>query len=443
MMKITKIITLSTITIIAILFMANGCGENSNRIKISADGYGKTTLANGMIFLVNHDNSTSLSAARILIGGGVLSETAENNGITNLMIRMLLKGDANNTGAELNEQLDFLGANVTAANYRDYSAISFVSLTENFDETLEIISSCLLTPTFPEEELVKLKQEVEGEIKSSDDNQNRASSKLFWKTAYGDAGYGLPTLGTTESISGITVEDLKDHYQKYVGGSNLIFSIATDLPVEQIASMASDRLGGLKAESEKLPVPELMLQSKKDGFISYDRNQSFLYMGIALDHLEANEIPYILLLNETMGGTVGSRLWYLRQKEKLAYSVYTQYALSKYSTVFRAAIGTDTSKVQIALASLNREWKIMVDSGLTEAELTDARVNMKNSMVYRIDTKRNRANNMAYYEYIGYNYRYVLDLIEMADKVTLEQLNKFIKERFTADRRFISIVGKK
>ncbi len=443
MNKMKKIITISAIAIVTLLFIINGCGESFNRINTTPDGYGKTTLANGITFLVNHDNSTSLSAARILIGGGVLSETAENNGATNLMIRMLLKGNTTNNAAEISEELDFLGANVSVANYRDYSAISFVSLTENFEKTLDIISSCLLNPTFPEDELEKLKHEVEGEIKSSNDNQNQASSNLFWKTAYGDAGYGLPTLGTAESIAGITSEDLKTHYQKYVGGSNLIFAVSTDLSVAMIASMANNKLGGLKAESVKLPVPELMLQSEKDGFISYDRNQSFLYMGIALDHLAPNEVPYILLLNETMGGTVGSRLWYLRQKEKLAYSVYTQYALNKYSTIFRAAIGTDTSKVQIALASLNREWKKMVDEGLSEAELKDARVNMKNSMVYRIDTKRNRANNMAYYEYIGYNYRYVLDLIEMADKVTLEQLNGFIKDKFTADRRFVSIVGKK
>lgn len=443
-MKNIKIIfTISTIAIVALLFIIGGCGESFDRIKLSPDGYGKTVLSNGITFLVNHDNSTSLSAARILIGGGVLSETAANNGITNLMTRMLLKGNATKTASEISEQLDFLGANVSVANYRDYSAISFVSLTENFDEALEIISSCLLTPIFPEEELIKLKNEVEGEIKASDDNQYRASARLYWKTAYGDAGYGLPTLGTTESIAGITVADLKDHYQKYVGGSNLIFSISTDLPVEQILSMAKNRLGDLKAETEKLPVPELILQTKKDGFISYDRNQSVVYMGVALDHLSADEAPYVILLHQIMGGQVGSRLWYLRKTEQLAYSVFTQYVFSKYSTLFRAGIGTDTSKVQIALASLNREWDKMIQNGVTEAELTDARVNMKNFLMYGIDIKSNRANNMAFYEYIGYNYRYVLDLIEMADKVTLEQLNNFLKKRFTADRKFVSIVGKK
>ena len=107
------------------------------------------------------------------------------------------------------------------------------------------------------------------------------------------------------------------------------------------------------------------------------------------------------------------------------------------------ALGIDTAKVKTALASLNREWDKMVNEGITDPELSDARVNMKNSMIYKIDRKSNRANNMAYFEYIGYNYRFPLDLIKMADEVTLDQLNSFLKARFTADRKFLSIVGKK
>jgi predicted Zn-dependent peptidase len=144
-----------------------------------------------------------------------------------------------------------------------------------------------------------------------------------------------------------------------------------------------------------------------------------------------------------MGNNVGSRLWYLRQKEKLAYAVYTQYITDKFGAAFRAAIGTDTSKVKTALNSLNREWDMMVNDGVTAEELRDAKINMKNNLIYRIDRKSNRANYMAYYEHLGYGYRFVLDLIEKADNITLDELNQFVKNRFSADRKFVSIVGKK
>jgi predicted Zn-dependent peptidase len=135
--------------VILILTALMACAQQTARLDIGPDGYGKTVMANGVRVLVNQDQTTSLTAARILIGGGVLTETAEKNGVTNLMINMLLKGNDSMTAAEITEQLDFLGANVSAVCYRDYSTISFTSLTENFEQVLEIISKSLLSPTFP------------------------------------------------------------------------------------------------------------------------------------------------------------------------------------------------------------------------------------------------------------------------------------------------------
>ncbi|MDD4053150.1 MAG: pitrilysin family protein [candidate division Zixibacteria bacterium] len=439
-MKTTKIIL--TMICLAALLAVSGCGQKTEVLSLGPDGYGKITLPNGVTVLVNRDETTSLTSARILIGGGVLTETVADNGITNLMTKMLLKGNDSLSADQITERLDFLGASVSADCYRDYSAITVTSLTENFDEVLTIISRSLLSPTFPEEELTRLKQEMEGAIKASNDNQTQASGKLFWKTAYGDQGYGLPLLGTMESIGGITADNLKSHFQKFVGGKNLIFSIATDLPAERIGDLAQQRLGAIKPEAETIAPPALALQAEKTGFISFDRNQSFIFMGYTLSHLAPAEVPCLALLNELMGKNVGSRLWPLRQVEKLAYAVYSLYSLDKYDAVFQAAIGTDTSKVQQALASLNREWDRLVKDGVAEGELADAKVSLKNTMIFSIDRKAARAGNMAYYEYIGYGYRYPLELMAAGDRIGVNEMNDFIKRKLTDDRKYLSIVGK-
>ncbi len=435
-----KMISILSVLCITVLIIA-GCTGGA-KVQLDADGYGKTMLVNGINVLVNHDESTSLSAGRILIGGGVLTESAENNGITNLMVNLMLKGNNNMTASEIIERLDFLGASVSASCYRDYAAISFVSLTENFEETVEIIANCVKHPTFPTDELDKLKVVVDGSLKSSEDNQSEASSKLFWKTAYGDQGYGLYPIGMFESVEKISTDAIKAHYDKFIGGDNIILSISSDLPAGKVTSIADKYLGKLKKEAILVPQPSLNLENEKTGFVSYDRNQSFIYMGCMFDHLQTDEIPIVMMVNQVMGGGVGARLWDLRQKEKLAYAVYTQYGLDKYDAMFRAAIGTDTSKVQTAINSLNREWDKLLSEGITENELADARINLKNRMIYSFDTKSNRANNMAYYEYVGYGQKAFLEIGRSADQITVTDVNNFVKNRFTADRKFLSVVGK-
>jgi zinc protease len=438
-MKKMKYITATVF--FGLLLSIGGCGQK--KLTLDAEGYGKTTLANGTTVLINHDETTQLTAARFLFGGGVLTETAENSGLTNLTLKMLLKGNDSLTADQINEQLDFLGANVSVDCFKDYSAISVTALTENFEQVLAIISKSLISPTFPEEELTKLKHEVEGDLKAVNDNQTEASSRLFWRTAYGERSYGLFPDGTPETIEKITIDDIRKHYHNYFGGINMIFSIATDMPADEVMLKLHSYLDGFKADAEKIPVPDLTLQPDNEGFIPYDRNQSFIFIGYVLGHLKPDQVAYLDLVNRTLGVGVGSRLWSLRQEEKLAYSVYSEYQLDKYNSVFRAAIGTDTAKVKQALSSMEREWTNLTEEGLTQEELETAKVNMKNGLIYRIDTKANRANNMAYYEYMGYGYRFVLDLINKADSVTLDEVNTFITENLTPDREYISIVGKK
>ena len=431
------------ILFIALVFLVNGCGHRAGTLEIGNDNYGTMTLANGIKVLVNQDKTTSLTSARILFGGGVLTETSDNNGVNNMMVKMLFKGNTNMTAEQITEELDFLGANLYASGYRDYAAISFTSLTENFEKVFDIVNNCITSPTFPTEELEKLKIEIEGNIKGANDNQSSASNKLFWKTAYGDREYGLYSDGTIESIKNITIDQIKKHYNKYVGGKNTVFSISTDFEVKDIDSIIIAGLNNIKPEAETVSAPQIELQQEHEGLIVFDRNQSFIYKGYIMEHLTPREFAYVHILNEIMGGNVGSRLWYLRQKEKLAYSVYTQYATDKYGSFFRAGIGTDTSKVSQALSSLEREFKLLIDEGITEQELTDAKINMKNNLMFRIDRKSNRANYMATYDYVGYNYRMVLDLIEMANTITADEVNKFVKSKFTEDKKYTSIVGKK
>jgi zinc protease len=264
-------------------------GQAAVTLNFGPDGYAKTTLPNGIVVIVNQDKTTSLSAARVLVGGGVTTETAANNGITNLMVGMLLKGNAGMTAAQISERLDFLGASVSTDCFRDYSALTISSLSENFDQVLEIISASLTSPTFPEEELTKLKAEVDGAIKGAKDNQTQVSSDLFWKTIYGDQGYGLPTIGTSESVAKVTLADIKKQYQTYVGGKNMVIAIASDLPADRLGALIEKRFGGIKAEAAKAGAPSTVLQTGKDGFIPFQRNQSFVYMGYALDRVNAKE----------------------------------------------------------------------------------------------------------------------------------------------------------
>ncbi|MCX6827049.1 MAG: insulinase family protein, partial [candidate division Zixibacteria bacterium] len=272
--------------IVVILLHSIGCCQN---LQIDGDGYGRTTLANGITVLVNIDKNTSLTGARILIGGGLLTETAANNGISNLMTRLLLKGNDSMTAEEISSRLDFLGAQVTPGSFRDYNAFSFVCLSENFPEVMKIISRCLLLPLFSEKELERLKFEMTGRIKAENDNQALASNKLLWKTIYGESGYGLSLLGNIDSFQNIDIVAIREHYKHLINGGNIIIGISSDLSPNKILTLLKKNLKAIPSGTTPLSPPNITPQLNKEGFVSYDRNQSFISMGFPLNHLTSNE----------------------------------------------------------------------------------------------------------------------------------------------------------
>ncbi|SYZ73460.1 putative Mitochondrial processing peptidase [Candidatus Zixiibacteriota bacterium] len=436
-MKAKTIISIMTLFLLAFAGVLQ-----AQKIELGPDGYGRGQLTNGITVLYNVDKSTSLTGGRILIAGGVMTETPADNGISNLMINMLLKGNDRMTASQITERLDFLGAQVATEDFRDYSAITFVCLSRNLPEVMDILGRCVTAPTFPDDELAKLKVQVAGDIKSDNDNQTTASSILFWKTLYGDNGYGLPVRGTESSIADITADMIRNYYKKYMGGNNIIIALATDLSPDETLPLLNN-FASLPARAEAISAPQLTRQTAKEGFVSYDRNQSFIFMGYPLPHLDAHDVLLLAMINDAMGANVGSRLWALRQVEKLAYTVFSQYGLDRYDGIFRAAIGTDTSKVKTALASLNREFRKLYDGGISEDELTDSKVNIKNSLIYRIEAKENRAGQMAVNEYIGYGYKFVYDMMKGIPGVTVAEMNQFIKSHLNPDDLYLAIVGKK
>ncbi|UCD93342.1 MAG: insulinase family protein [Candidatus Zixiibacteriota bacterium] len=431
----------------AVLILASiltiSCGQKDEIVSFDANGYGQTELNNGLKVLVNKDDFTSLTAARVLIGGGVFSEEPSRNGISNLMIKMLLKGNSQMSVDAISEQLDFLGARVDANCYRDYTAITFVCLSENFEDVLKIIGTSVLSPTFPKEELEKLKVEVTGTIKAQDDNQTQSASKLFWKTMYGNEHYGMPLTGTVESVESISVADIRARYDETVNTGNITLSVSSDIPANVLIPLLETTFATLpKAEMPELSA-QLTPRDEKEGFISYDRNQSFIFLGYPMPHLSAKEVSCMYLINEIMGRGSDARLWNLRREEKLAYAVYSEYALSKHCASFRAAIGTDTSKAKTAVASLKREMKKLYDEGITDAELAVARTNAKNSIIYDIDTKNGRTRNIAFYEQVGYGYKFPYELMAQVDRLTVDDVKNFIRSYFGEENQYLAIVGKK
>ena len=186
----------------------------------------KTTLTNGMNVYGIEQNEIPTVNFSLIIEGGHLMDDINKNGVANLMTDIMMEGTANKTPLELEEEIEMLGANINMYTTRESIVLQVNTLVRNYEATLSLVEEILLEPRWDEEEFARIKTATINQIKRSDANPNAVANRVYNKLLYGkDHIFSYPTSGTEESVSQITMDDLKAFYTKNLSPSVTRFHV--------------------------------------------------------------------------------------------------------------------------------------------------------------------------------------------------------------------------
>lgn len=170
----------------------------------------QATAANGMAVSGIEDRELPIALFTLSIDGGQRLDLRSKPGAANLLARMMTRGTARRTPAELEKALQSLGARVSASADRDRLLVSGSTLARNYDATLALVREMLLEPRWDPAELALAKAAVTARIADnlSDPNAlaNRVTAIVTNPAGSLDA---QDILGTPESVAALTVDDLK------------------------------------------------------------------------------------------------------------------------------------------------------------------------------------------------------------------------------------------
>jgi zinc protease len=415
----------------------------AQNIQVDSSGFAKAILDNKTTLLIQEDFSSNLIVANVLLKGGLLVENKDKSGLGNLCARMILKGNQNMSAEQVVEEIDFLGATLYSGLAEDYSYFTLTVIAENFKSAFDILTNSFIFPAFPQNELEKLKKEILGQIKSEDDNMFGLGGRVFFKALYGDTAYGLPLLGNEESIPKISLPDVKTYYEKYYKSENVVISIVGNLKAPELFAYVNDKLKGLPKGKEKINPFVFKKVSQPKVFVEKQREQSIINLGYPLPWMDSTAYPVIALMNQMMGGGINSRLWFLRQKEKLAYSVFSQFNYYRYGGAFREVIATANEKRETALNSLRRETERLKNEPIPQEEFETAQLFYRTNLIRNLESKANRSRYLARFVTVELGPKYIYQLLEDVKNVTPYQIKSFAQAYFIPENEIEAIVGKK
>ncbi|MCX6348583.1 MAG: pitrilysin family protein, partial [Candidatus Aureabacteria bacterium] len=329
-------------------------------------------LSNGLTLLIRKDSRLPLVTVRAFFQGGVLAETEENNGASNFLARMLLKGTRSRSARLIAEEIEGKGGFLGSYSGHNSFGVSVNVLADQLEAGLSVLADVIARSAFPPDEIEKERAVILAQIESERDQPESIAGRLLREELFGSHPYHFRPLGTEESVGRLGRDALEEFYRTYCCGSNGVVAIFGDVDPERTLALATKLLGDLPegaparlAGRHPLPAPEAREKTETKA----GAEQAVLMLGFpGVDVKSPDRYPLEVLSGIFTG--LGSELFIrVRDEMGLAYylGAYEILGLDPGGYIFYA--GTVPGKTDAVLKEIRAEIERVREGGVTEEEL--------------------------------------------------------------------------
>jgi zinc protease len=335
----------------------------------------KFTLPNGLRLLVKEDHRLPFVHFRAGLRGGVLVETAANNGASSMLAKLLMKGTKTRTAEQLATEIESVGGSLDTYSGNNSLGVTADVLREDFALGLELTADVLLRPSFPKAELEREREIQLGNLRHQRDELLMSCFKLMRKALFGDTGYGLDSLGTEATVKAMQVADLAALHRRLVTPDNCVLAIYGAVETKRVVAEAKRTFAKWKATlTTSSPIANRQSPSSPSrASESRDKKQAVLAIGFPGTTMQ-HEDHYALDLIQEACSDMGSRLFTrIRERLGLAYYVGAQHLAGLVPGYFAFYCGTAPEQAGLVEKELLAEAELLRTEGLSEEELKRAK----------------------------------------------------------------------
>lgn len=391
------------------------------------------------------DRTRPISTMSVNLAGGQLSDPKGKEGLAFLTSQMLTRGTKHRSQAELSEALETLGSHLGISVAREATAIVGDALTRNFDAFEALVAEMLNEPSFPEDELAKLKRQTLAELKQVRDNDAALAKRFFVRGFYGDHVYGRPLRGTEESLAQITRDDIVEFYQAHYSAEGVISGACGDLSLARFQTYVERITGGLPAPKQTpadITVPMAWESGYRLDLVDKpERSQTQVFIGHPTLHANHDDYIALYLAHIIFGGTFTARLSQeIREKRGWSYGAYSYLHGDKHLGTFILRFypghGDTVPALEVA-DQLLRDYHL---NGPTAEELENARRYIVNSHPMTIETAEKQLHERLACRMLDRDPAWLETFIPAIKALTLDDLKRVIKTHLSPDDVLTTVV---
>ncbi len=403
----------------------------------------RATLSNGIRVVsevMPYVRSVSLG---VWIGSGSRIEQGPENGISHFIEHMVFKGTKNRSSEEIARSVDSVGGGLDAFTSKELVSFNTKTLDEHLPFAFDIVSDLVRNPLFREEDIEKEKSVILEEIKMEADQPEFVLHETFISNFWKGHGLGKPILGTKETVKNFGKPMLFDFYDRIYSPRNILITAAGNLEHRDIVKLVEDKF----ADLGKRERPTLGIQPKPYAPIILKKKESLEQVHIALG-VPAYPLAHVArfplyILNTVLGGGMSSRLFQnIREKQGLAYAVYSELNLFSDTGCFTVYAGTGVETAKQVVNSIIHEFRVFKNDLIGHDELRRAKDHLKGSLMLSLESTSSRMSNLARQELYFDRFLSLDEMLENIESVTREQVQAIADEFFRTENIALAMLGR-
>jgi zinc protease len=391
-----------------------------------------------------HERAVPLIAVEFAFVGGAVQDPPGKAGTAALAASLLDAGAGELDSIAFTDRLERKAIQMNFSAQRDTIHGTMRTLTENRDDAFELLRLAVTVPRFDAKDVEISRAQILSLLRRETTSPTDIASQRWWETAFEGHPYGRPVNGTSETVSSISIADLKSYAHRVLARQNLKIAVVGDIDTETLKVLLDRTFGALPEKPELYPIANVAPRGLGRRIeVSLDVPQTVVdFGGPGISRQDPDFMAAYLINHILGGGSTDSRLYQeVREKRGLAYSVSDSLVWLDHAAVMLGGTATRADRAGETVDLIEKEIRHFAEDGPTAGELVEAKRYLNSAFVLNLDSSTKIAALLVQLQLDGFGTDYISRRTAMIEAVTLDDARRVAK-RLLDKGLLVTVVGK-
>src|SRR5713226_8596329 len=404
----------------------------------------ETTLRNGLEGVIVEDRRLPLVSFRLAFRSGDANDPASLPGLSDIMTHLLTEGTATRSSRQIAEQVERLGATLTAGSSSDFTTVAASALSIYADEILELLADVTLRSSFPQNEIDLARENTKQLLIQQRAQPTFLVSERMSRVIFGEHPYARIS-PTPDSLDAMTREEMLRFRQVTMVPNNAVMLVVGDVDREVALARVNEHFGNWASRIlpdlnfPPPPNPEARAAYLVDRPGSAQSNIVIANLGIT--RTSPDYFP-MLLMHTILGAYASSRLFMnLREEKGYTYGAYSNLDARRLLGTFRVSAEVRTGVTGVSLHEFFLELERIRDEVVSDDEIANAKSYLTGVFPIRIETQDGLIDQLVSINMFDLPDDYLHIYRDRINAVTADELQQVAQRHVMPDRAAIVVVG--